>query len=50
MKKVIIIGGSGSLAQYVIEAVKPYENTSLTLYVRNKSRLSKSLAEGCSII
>ena len=50
MKKIIISGASGSPAGYVIEALKPIENISLTLYLRNKSRLSKSLAEGCSII
>lgn len=37
MKKVIIIGASGSLASYVIAAIK---NAELTLFVRNKSRLS----------
>jgi len=50
MKKVLIIGAGGSLATYVIEALKSLENVELTLFVRNKSRLSKSIAEGCNII
>jgi len=50
MKKVLVIGAGGSLAQYVIEALKPLENVALTLFVRNKSKLSKNTAEGCSII
>lgn len=50
MKKVIIIGATGSLAQYVIEALKQLDNIALTLFVRSKNRLSKNLAEGCTII
>jgi uncharacterized protein YbjT (DUF2867 family) len=50
MKKVVIIGAGGSLAQYVIEALKSLENLELTLFVRNKSKLSNSIAEGCNII
>jgi len=50
MKKVIIIGATGSLAQYVIEATKTLENIELTLFARNKKRLSKGVAEGCNIV
>ena len=50
MKKVLIIGANGSVAQYVIEALKELSNISLTLFVRNKNRLSKSIAEGCTTI
>jgi uncharacterized protein YbjT (DUF2867 family) len=50
MKKVLIIGAGGSLAGYVIEALKPLENVELTLFVRDESRLSKSIAGGCNII
>ena len=50
MKKVIIIGASGSLAQYVIEALKQLEDVTLTLLVRNKNRLSKSAAADCTVI
>lgn len=50
MKKVIIIGASGSLAQYVIEALKKLDNVTLTLFVRNKKRLQQSIAEGCTTI
>lgn len=50
MKKVLIIGATGSLAKYVIEAVKPLENIELTLFVRNKNRLSKELSDNCEVI
>ena len=50
MKKVLIIGASGSLAQYVIEALKGLNNVSLTLFVRSKNRLSKGISEGNTII
>src|SRR6266568_3028336 len=50
MKKVIIIGASGSLAQYVIDALKPLKNVQLTLYVRSKSKLDKEAGEGGTII
>lgn len=50
MKKIIIIGASGSLAPYVIEALKQLQNVEITLFVRNKSRLSNSVAEGCTVI
>jgi uncharacterized protein YbjT (DUF2867 family) len=50
MRKIIIIGAGGSLAQYVTDAAKQLENTALTLFVRNKSRLSKKHVESCSVI
>lgn len=50
MKKIIIIGASGSLAPYVIEALKQLQNVEITLFVRNKSRLSKSVAQGYTVI
>lgn len=50
MKKVIIIGATGSLARFVIEAVKQLDDVSLTLFMRNKSNLNKALAEGCTLI
>jgi uncharacterized protein YbjT (DUF2867 family) len=50
MRKIIIIGASGSLAQFVVEAIKELGNYKLTLFVRNKIRLSKNIAEGCVII
>jgi uncharacterized protein YbjT (DUF2867 family) len=50
MKKVVIIGAGGSLAEYVIETLKQLENIELTLFVRNKNRLSKSSAENCITI
>lgn len=50
MKKVLIIGATGSLAKYVVEAVKPLDNIELTLFVRNKNRLSKDLSDDCEIM
>jgi uncharacterized protein YbjT (DUF2867 family) len=50
MKKVLVIGAGGSLAAYVIEAIKSLEQIELTLFVRNKNKLSKSTAEGCTVI
>ncbi|MCX8525646.1 NAD(P)H-binding protein [Chryseobacterium formosus] len=50
MKKVLIIGASGSLAQSVIEASKNLENIELTLFLRNKNRISIELSEDCKII
>ncbi|HQD09639.1 MAG TPA: NAD(P)H-binding protein [Flavihumibacter sp.] len=39
MKKVIVIGATGSLAKQVIETAADRENIQLTLFVRNKRRL-----------
>jgi len=50
MKKIVIIGASGSLASYVINALKPLKDVQLTLFVRSKIRLQKGIAEGCAII
>jgi uncharacterized protein YbjT (DUF2867 family) len=47
MKKVIIIGASGSLAAFVIEAIK---NAEVTLFVRNKSQLSSKILKGHKVI
>jgi len=40
MKKVLIIGASGSLARYVIEALKQLNNIELTLFARNKKNIA----------
>ncbi|MDN3656606.1 NAD(P)H-binding protein [Ferruginibacter paludis] len=50
MKKVLIIGATGSLAEYVIEAIKELKNIELTLFARNKNRLSKTSGEGCAVM
>jgi putative NADH-flavin reductase len=50
MKKVLIIGATGSLAQYVIDAMKRLANVELTLFVRNKNRLHNSSDEGPTVI
>jgi len=50
MRKVLIIGAGGSLAQYVIEELKELENVSLTLFVRDKNKISKRTIENCKVI
>jgi uncharacterized protein YbjT (DUF2867 family) len=40
MRRVIIIGASGSLAKYVIETLQQLDNVALTLFVRNKNKVS----------
>jgi uncharacterized protein YbjT (DUF2867 family) len=50
MKKIIIIGAGGSLAQYVTDAAKQLDDTALTLFARNKNRVSKRNNEGCTVI
>lgn len=50
MKKVLIIGATGSLAQYVIEALKQLDTIALTLFVRSTNRLAKNSAADCTII
>ena len=50
MKNIIIIGATGSLAKYVIEASKQIENVNLTLFARNPQKLSSSLTEKTKVI
>lgn len=50
MKKVIIIGATGSLAEYVITALKELEDVELRLFVRNKNRLMRAIPDNCSIV
>jgi uncharacterized protein YbjT (DUF2867 family) len=45
MKKVLIIGASGSLAQYVTEELLKRGDVSLSLFVRNKKRLGKQTSD-----
>ena len=49
MKKVLVIGASGSLAKYVIAELKNQGNIDLSLLVRNAKRLSKSISDGCTV-
>lgn len=44
MKKVIILGASGSLATYIIEALQQLPDVALTLFVRNKKHLQQNIA------
>jgi len=50
LKNVIIIGANGSLAVYVIEALKKLSDVHLSLFVRNKNNLKSSVKNGCDII
>jgi len=50
MRKVIIIGATGSLAQYVIDALNKSDNVELTLFARNINRLANYAAQGNNII
>ena len=50
MKKVLIIGASGSLAKFVIEALLENCNVQLTLFLRNKNKLQIKNASDCQII
>lgn len=50
MKKVIIIGASGSLSRFVIDAVKALNGITLTLLVRDRRRLSTSATQGATVI
>lgn len=50
MNKVIVIGATGSLAQYVIEEAQKTENIELTLFARNLNRIKSNLSEGAKIV
>ncbi|MGX7197590.1 NAD(P)H-binding protein [Enterococcus olivae] len=51
MKKVLIIGANGQIARIVIERLlKEQEDTELTLYLRNSSRLSSLAGDRVKVI
>jgi uncharacterized protein YbjT (DUF2867 family) len=50
MKKILVIGASGSLAPYVIEAAKEIADVDITLFLRNKNKLSKGVAAECRVV
>ncbi|RZM28652.1 MAG: NAD-dependent dehydratase [Pedobacter sp.] len=50
MKKIIVIGATGSLAKYVIADLKKSEDVELTLFARNISGVPKVLSDGCNLI
>ncbi|MEJ2901698.1 NAD(P)H-binding protein [Pedobacter panaciterrae] len=50
MKNVIIIGASGSLAKYVIQSLGQIRGVKLSLFVRNKKRLTTALADKAVVI
>lgn len=50
MKKIIIIGASGSLAKYVTEELQNQTDVQLTLFLRNKSRLNNHNLSNTKIV
>jgi uncharacterized protein YbjT (DUF2867 family) len=50
MKKVIILGASGSLASYVVDELQKIKDVHQTLFVRKKSRLRKNDLPNATII
>lgn len=50
VKKVIIIGASGSLAKYVIEELQNQTDVQLTLSLRNKQRLNNRNLSNTTIV
>jgi uncharacterized protein YbjT (DUF2867 family) len=50
MKKVIIIGAGGTLAAYVTEALHKQSDVHLTLFLRNKRRITLSENKDCTFI
>jgi len=49
MKKVIVIGASGSLVKYVIDTMQNVPDVHLTLLARNKSRIQNDTT-GCPVV
>jgi uncharacterized protein YbjT (DUF2867 family) len=49
MKKVLVIGASGSLAKYVIDTLQNVPNVRLTLLARNKSKIVNDTIN-CSVV
>ncbi len=50
MKKVIILGASGSLAHYVIKELEKNSDIQLTLFLRDKNRLKTKVTKDCKVI
>jgi uncharacterized protein YbjT (DUF2867 family) len=50
MKNVIVLGASGNIASHVIDILVRKDDTDLTLFVRNKSRLRSNDISKCHII
>ncbi|MFV5692073.1 NAD(P)H-binding protein [Flavobacterium sp. LT1R49] len=49
MKKVVVIGASGSLAKYVIDTLKNVSDVHLTLLARSKSRIANDTTN-CTVV
>jgi uncharacterized protein YbjT (DUF2867 family) len=50
MKNVIILGASGGLAGYVIEELQQLKDVRLTLFLRNKNRLTNRVLPNTAIV
>lgn len=50
MKNVIVFGATGSLGSYIISALEALEDVSLTLFVRNKSKLNPETIQKHTVV
>jgi uncharacterized protein YbjT (DUF2867 family) len=50
MKNVIVLGAGGNIAKYVIDILVQKDDINLTLFLRNKSRLSNKDVSRCRIV
>jgi uncharacterized protein YbjT (DUF2867 family) len=50
MKKVLIIGATGSLATYVIDELNKNKDVHLTLFARNSRKLNSAISSNCNIV
>lgn len=50
MKKVLIIGASGSLAKHVIDALQHSPDVHLTLLARNRKNIANDTSINCSVV
>ena len=49
-KKVIVFGATGSLGKYIVKALMKVENADVTLFVRNKTKLTSEAIEHCHVV
>lgn len=49
-KKVIVFGATGSLGKYIVKALMKVESTDVTLFVRNKAKLTSEAIEHCHVV
>lgn len=49
-KKVIVFGATGSLGKYIVKALMNMESAEVTLFVRNKAKLSSGVISKCHVV